>query len=59
MDKSDIAHREIETVFFGGGTPTLLPASDLVSVLGRISSEFGLKPGAEVTTRGDPRFGDP
>lgn len=54
MDKSDIAHREIETVFFGGGTPTLLPASDLVSVLGRISSEFGLKPGAEVTTEANP-----
>lgn len=54
MDKSEIAHREIETVFFGGGTPTLLPASDLVSVLGRISSEFGLKPGAEVTTEANP-----
>ena len=54
MDKSGIAHRDIETVFFGGGTPTLLPASDLVSVLGRISSEFGLKPGAEVTTEANP-----
>lgn len=54
MDKSGLPHREIETVFFGGGTPTLLPASDLVSVLARINSEFGLKPGAEVTTEANP-----
>lgn len=54
MDRSGMPQREIETVFFGGGTPTLLPASDLVSVLGKISSEFGLKAGAEVTTEANP-----
>src|SRR5579859_5554003 len=26
----------VETVFFGGGTPTLLPASDLVALLGAV-----------------------
>ncbi len=54
LQRSGVPHREIETVFFGGGTPTLLPAADLVSVLHRISSEFGLKPGAEVTTEANP-----
>ena len=54
LDRSSVPHREIDTVFFGGGTPTLLPAGDLVSVLGRIRSEFGLKPGAEVTTEANP-----
>lgn len=34
--------RPIDTVFFGGGTPTLLPASDLASVLGRIKENFSL-----------------
>ncbi|MEV5409475.1 radical SAM family heme chaperone HemW [Thermopolyspora sp. NPDC052614] len=44
----------VETVFFGGGTPTLLPAADLVRVLRAIDEEFGLAPGAEVTTEANP-----
>ncbi|MFD0884926.1 radical SAM protein, partial [Streptosporangium algeriense] len=44
----------VETVFFGGGTPTLLPAADLVRVLRAIGEEFGLAPGAEVTTEANP-----
>lgn len=44
----------VETVFFGGGTPTLLAASDLDAVLRAIDSEFGLAPGAEVTTEANP-----
>ncbi len=44
----------VETVFFGGGTPTLLPAEDLTAVLAAIHSEFGLAPGAEVTTEANP-----
>lgn len=44
----------VETVFFGGGTPTLLAASDLAAVLRAIDSEFGLAPGAEVTTEANP-----
>ncbi|MGI8433977.1 MAG: radical SAM family heme chaperone HemW [Nocardioidaceae bacterium] len=44
----------VDTVFFGGGTPTMLPAADLVSVLAVIGAEFGLTPGAEVTTEANP-----
>jgi putative oxygen-independent coproporphyrinogen III oxidase len=44
----------VETVFFGGGTPTLLPAADLGRVLRAIDDEFGLAPGAEVTTEANP-----
>ena len=44
----------VETVFFGGGTPTLLPAADLVAMLRAIDDEFGLAPGAEVTTEANP-----
>ncbi|PZG13653.1 radical SAM family heme chaperone HemW [Nonomuraea aridisoli] len=49
----------VETVFFGGGTPTLLPPEDLARVLAAIDSEFGLKPGAEVTTEANPESVDP
>ena len=44
----------VETVFFGGGTPTLLGAADLSSVLASIAAEFGLAPGVEVTTEANP-----
>jgi putative oxygen-independent coproporphyrinogen III oxidase len=43
-----------ETVFVGGGTPTLLPPGDLGRVLDAIGSEFGLAPDAEVTTEANP-----
>jgi putative oxygen-independent coproporphyrinogen III oxidase len=44
----------VSTVFFGGGTPTLLPPADLHAVLSAIDSEFGLAPDAEVTTESNP-----
>jgi putative oxygen-independent coproporphyrinogen III oxidase len=44
----------VSTVFFGGGTPTLLPSSDLAAVVAAIGDEFGLVPGAEVTTESNP-----
>ncbi len=40
----------VSTVFFGGGTPTLLPPAQLGELLRVIDGEFGLAPGAEVTT---------
>lgn len=49
----------VETVFFGGGTPTLLPAADLVRILAAIREEFGLAPGAEVSTEANPESVDP
>jgi oxygen-independent coproporphyrinogen-3 oxidase len=51
--------RPVSTVFVGGGTPTLLPAADLVSVLDTVRTEFGLAPGAEVTTEANPESVDP
>ena len=44
----------VSTVFFGGGTPTLLPPSALGAILRAIDAEFGLAPGAEVTTEANP-----
>ena len=45
-----VPRRPAETVFFGGGTPTQLPAADLVRILDAIE----LAPGAEVTTEANP-----
>ena len=43
-----------QSVFFGGGTPTVLAATDLVRVLDGIRARFGLADGAEVTTEANP-----
>jgi putative oxygen-independent coproporphyrinogen III oxidase len=48
----------VQTVFFGGGTPTLLGPAQLASILRAIDAEFGLAPGAEVTTEANPESVD-
>lgn len=42
------------TVFFGGGTPTLLDPAEQGGILARLRDEFGLAPDAEVTTEANP-----
>ncbi len=44
----------IDTVFFGGGTPTLLPAAYLAAIVRKLDSVFGLAPGVELSTEANP-----
>jgi len=44
----------VDTVFVGGGTPTMLPAADLVRVVDGIRERFGLADDVEVTTEANP-----
>ena len=46
--------RPASTVFFGGGTPTLLPPGDLARMLGGVRQAFGIAHGAEVTVEANP-----
>ena len=50
--------RTVDTVFVGGGTPTLLAADELVGLLGDVRERFTLAPGAEVTTECNPESVD-
>ncbi|WIB64813.1 radical SAM family heme chaperone HemW [Curtobacterium sp. MCBD17_040] len=54
LDRSGVPRRPVSTVFFGGGTPTMLPAEDLVMILRAIDDTWGILPGAEVTTEANP-----
>ncbi|MGM1063430.1 radical SAM family heme chaperone HemW [Saccharothrix sp. Mg75] len=49
----------VETVFVGGGTPSLLGAGGLADVLDAVRASFGLAPGAEVTTESNPESTSP
>ncbi|HWF41350.1 MAG TPA: radical SAM family heme chaperone HemW [Acidothermaceae bacterium] len=48
----------VQTVFFGGGTPTLLPVADLAAMLTAVRDFFGLVRDAEVTTEANPESVD-
>ena len=54
LERAGLPGRPASTVFFGGGTPTLLPVADLARMLGAARSTFGLAPDAEVTTEANP-----
>jgi putative oxygen-independent coproporphyrinogen III oxidase len=51
--------RRVDTVFVGGGTPTLLDPGDLGRILERIDKTWGLAPNAEITTEANPESVDP
>jgi oxygen-independent coproporphyrinogen III oxidase len=44
----------LDSVYLGGGTPSLLPASAIGELLDRIRSRFGISDGAEVTLEANP-----
>jgi putative oxygen-independent coproporphyrinogen III oxidase len=48
-----------DTVFVGGGTPSLLGPSGLAAVLAAVRDTFGLAAGAEVTTEANPESTSP
>lgn len=48
------AQRPWQTVFFGGGTPTLLPASDLVGIIDALRVSRGFAQDTEITVEANP-----
>lgn len=54
LERARLPKRAVSTVFFGGGTPTLLPVADLAAMLDAVRTTWGLEPGAEVTTEANP-----
>ncbi|MHA6631307.1 radical SAM family heme chaperone HemW [Pseudonocardia sichuanensis] len=54
-----VGPRPVDTVFVGGGTPSLLGAARLGEVLDAVRQAFGLAPGAEVTTESNPESTSP
>jgi len=52
--RSATAGREVTTVFFGGGTPSLVPREELRTVIDALRSAFDLSPDAEMTLEANP-----
>ena len=51
--------RPADTIFIGGGTPSLLGARGLRRILTAIRNTFGINPGAEITTESNPESTSP
>ncbi|MBC3185115.1 coproporphyrinogen III oxidase [Corynebacterium sp. zg-331] len=51
--------RPAQTVFVGGGTPSLLGARGLGRLLAAVRRSFGIAPGAEITTESNPESTSP
>jgi oxygen-independent coproporphyrinogen-3 oxidase len=51
---SETSGRKLSTVFFGGGTPTLLPAEELAGALRLLVDAYGFEANAEISTEANP-----
>jgi oxygen-independent coproporphyrinogen III oxidase len=47
-------NKELDSVYFGGGTPSLLSAEEHITIWETLLSRFKLKPGAEITFEANP-----
>ena len=58
LARAQLGGRSVSTVFFGGGTPTLLGAEALLGLLEAVADAFELEDGVEVTTEANPETVD-
>lgn len=52
------AKRRLDSIFFGGGTPSLMPGSVVAGVIERAESIFGFSPDVEITLEANPTSAD-
>lgn len=51
---ASLGRPSLETIFFGGGTPTSLPPDSLIELVETVKSAFKLRPGTEITVEANP-----
>ncbi|MFD1819071.1 oxygen-independent coproporphyrinogen-3 oxidase [Pseudarcicella hirudinis] len=54
LQKDYLADKNLETVYFGGGTPSILNEEDLAMIFETISHHFNIKKDAEITLEANP-----
>ena len=54
LRKQYLSTEKIETIYFGGGTPSVLSADEIHSLIGDITSEFEVSGDAEITLEANP-----
>lgn len=54
LARSIVGDQQVTTIFFGGGTPTLLPPSEITRILEAVQRQFRLSDDVEITTEANP-----
>ena len=54
LEKDYLEGKPVETIYFGGGTPSLLTILEVESLLASIYRNFAVAPGAEITLEANP-----
>jgi len=54
LRKDYLTDELVETIYFGGGTPSLLPSKDHAALIEKIYSTFQVSPNAEITLETNP-----
>jgi oxygen-independent coproporphyrinogen-3 oxidase len=52
--KNYLENEPVETVYFGGGTPSVLSEGELNEIINFLHTEFNILPGAEITFEANP-----
>ncbi|MBN2637478.1 MAG: radical SAM family heme chaperone HemW [Bacteroidales bacterium] len=54
LRKNYIENQRVDTLYFGGGTPSSLPVKDIVKILNKTHKLFDVNPEAEITLEANP-----
>lgn len=54
LQKQYIGSDPVETIYFGGGTPSLLTGEELERIMEKLYANFTIDPGAEITLEANP-----
>ncbi|NVJ89371.1 MAG: radical SAM family heme chaperone HemW [Flavobacteriaceae bacterium] len=54
LRKNELNSNEVKTIYFGGGTPSLLNLSEINAVINTISEEFNVDENVEITLEANP-----
>ena len=52
--KARLSHEKISTIYFGGGTPSILDVKQINSIINKIYQEFKVEENAEITLEANP-----
>ena len=54
IQSSFVREYQIDTIFLGGGTPSILDAADITAIMGALKEHYDIAPDAEVTIEVNP-----
>jgi oxygen-independent coproporphyrinogen-3 oxidase len=53
-DNNQTGKSQIDTIYLGGGTPSLLSSTEILKILGAVNKHFSVKKNAEITIEANP-----